>query len=104
MAAETAQEKPVARAAARPAMWLILLLVAAVTVSAIAVSWSVYRTRNLTTQVQQLKAEQNRLDVKWGQLQLENSTWGAYMRIQKLAHKKLGMAVPGPAQRIVVSP
>lgn len=104
MAPETAAAQPAAKAATKPALWLILLLVAAVTLSAISVSWSVYRTRNLTTQVQQLKAEQNRLDVQWGQLQLENSTWGAYMRIQKLAHKKLGMAAPGPAQRIVVSP
>jgi cell division protein FtsL len=89
---------------ARPSLSLLLVLVLLVVLSALAVSWSVYHTRNLTSRVQALKAEQNQLNVEWGQLQLENSTWGAYVRIQKLAKDQLGMVSPGPAQRVVVSP
>lgn len=88
----------------RPSLKLLLPLALAVVVSALAVSWSVFHVRGLTAQVQQLKAEQNRLNVQWGQLQLENSTWGAYMRVQKVAQQQLGMARPRPAQRVVVSP
>jgi cell division protein FtsL len=50
-----------------------------------------------------MEAEQKRmrdLDVEWGQLQLEQSTWAAHVRIEKLAREKLGMHPPLAGQII----
>ena len=36
------------------------------------------------------------MDVEWGQLQLEQSTWATHSRIDPIAREQLGMAVPAP--------
>lgn len=90
--------------ARKPSLVLVLIVMLAVVASALAVVYSVYHARTLTSQVQQLKHEQSRLNVQWGQLQLENSTWGAYMRVEKLATERLGMIQPSASQRVVVTP
>ena len=42
------------------------------------------------------------LDVEWGQLQLEQSTWAAHARIEKIAKERLQMKAPQPAQIIAL--
>jgi cell division protein FtsL len=42
------------------------------------------------------------LDVEFGQLQLEQSTVAAHVRVEKLARDKLGMKQPAPGQIISV--
>ncbi len=42
------------------------------------------------------------LEVEWGQLQLEQSTWAAHARIEKIARERLGMKVPAPGQVVSV--
>lgn len=52
-----------------------------------------------------LEREQNRmrdLEVEWGQLQLEQSTWAAHARVEKIARDKLGMRPPAPGQILSV--
>lgn len=77
---------------------LVLLLVA-VFCGLSAVN-SNHRARKLFIE---LEAEQKRmrdLDVEWGQLQLEQSTWASHARIEKIARDKLGMKPPMPGQII----
>ena len=38
------------------------------------------------------------LEVEWGQLQLEQSTWAAHARVEKIAREKLGMKAPQPSR------
>jgi cell division protein FtsL len=38
------------------------------------------------------------LEVEWGQLQLEQSTWAGHPRIEKIARELLGMRPPVPGQ------
>lgn len=48
-----------------------------------------------------LEKEQQRmraLDVEWGQLQLEQSTWANHARIEKIARERLQMKTPAPNQ------
>lgn len=52
-----------------------------------------------------LEREQNRmrdLEVEWGQLQLEQSTWAAHARVEKEARSKLGMKPPVQGQILSV--
>jgi cell division protein FtsL len=42
------------------------------------------------------------LDVEWGQLQLEQSTWAGHARIERIARDKLGMRPPPPAHVVAI--
>lgn len=88
----------------RPPMAIVLLVAALVVLSSLWLSWSIYHARTLTSELQVLKSERNRLHVQWGQLQLESSTWGTYMRVEKTARNDLNMIVPKAGQRVVVTP
>jgi len=71
---------------------MILLLI--VVVCALGVVTSQHRGRKL---FQDLEGEQERarqLDVEYGQLQLEMSTWATHPRIEKIARERLRMVSP----------
>ncbi|MCK6407452.1 MAG: cell division protein FtsL [Rhodocyclaceae bacterium] len=56
---------------------------------------------------QALETEQERakqLDVEFGQLQLELSTWATHPRIEKIAKERLKMRVPEPRSVLVAAP
>ena len=44
------------------------------------------------------------MEVEWGQLQLEASTWATHARVEKFAIQSLGMRVPPPSRIQVVPP
>ncbi|MDP2811088.1 MAG: cell division protein FtsL [Rhodocyclaceae bacterium] len=79
---------------------LMLLLIAVVCAAATVASN--HRARKLFVE---LEKEQNRmqaLEVEWGQLQLEQSTWAAHTRVEKIAREKLGMKPPVPGRIVSV--
>ena len=78
----------------------ILLVIAAV-LSALGVVASQHQSRKLHTALEREQARMRQLEVEWGQLQLEQSTWAAHVRIEKIARQSLRMAPPG-AERILV--
>jgi len=81
----------------------ILLLLAAV-LCALSVVTSQHKSRKL---FQALESEQERskqLEVEFGQLQLELSTWATSPRIEKIAREKLRMKTPEAAKIITISP
>ncbi len=76
---------------------MILLMV--VVMCALGVVTSQHRARKL---FQALEAEQERarqLDVEYGQLQLEMSTWANHPRIEKIARERLHMLTPDSTVR-----
>ena len=82
----------------RTNLFLLLLAVAC----ALGAVSSNHRARKL---FMDLEREQNRareLEVEWGQLQLEQSTWAAHARVEKIAREKLGMRTPAPGQIMVL--
>lgn len=70
------------------------VLVVSVFVSAIEVVLQRHETRKLFSILQELQAEQNELDREWGQLLLEQGTWGTHGRIEDIARDKLNMTLP----------
>lgn len=70
--------------------------------TAVAVSWSVHKSRHYLNQLQALQGERDRLETEWGQLLLEQHTWGAYGRIGKIAAEQLQMRNPAPTEIIMV--
>lgn len=72
-------------------------------VSAFGVIYSTYQTRKLIAEFQHLQNQRNELQTEWGQLLLEQSTWGSFNRVERLASKKLNMHVPEPQQVVMIS-
>lgn len=73
---------------------LSILLGFAVLASAISVVYSKHESRQLFVALQSLETERDAMNVDWGRLQLEQSTWATHARVAKQAKKKLGMVVP----------
>ncbi len=81
---------------------LSLLLLAVLIGCALALVTSQHRARKLYVELQKEQELAKQLDVEWGQLQLEQSTWATHGRVEKIAAKALGMRVPPPARIQVV--
>ena len=80
-----------------------LLLLAALIACALGLVTSQHQGRKLFVELQKEQELARQLEVEWGQLQLEQSTWATHARVEKLAIQSLGMRVP-PASRIQVVP
>ncbi len=83
---------------------LNLLLLAVLVVCALALVSSQHKARKLYVELQKQQELAKQLDVEWGQLQLEQSTWAMHGRVEKIATQKLNMRVPQPARIQVVPP
>jgi cell division protein FtsL len=70
-------------------------------ISAIAVVLARHQSRKLFAELQGLEQQRDAMNEEWGQLQLEQATWGTHSRIEDLARRKLGMTIP-PAEAIMV--
>jgi cell division protein FtsL len=82
---------------------LNLLLLAVLVACAIGLVTSQHKARNLFSN---LEREQNRareLDIDYGRLQLEASTWGLHQRVEKIAAGTLGMRVPDPRRMRIIA-
>lgn len=77
---------------------LVLLLVA--TICAMGVVTSQHKARKLFQDLDNEQERSRSLDVEWGQLQLELSTWAAHPRIEKIAREKLKMHGPDSSKVI----
>ena len=82
---------------------LCLPLAAAVVVSAIWVIKTKHESRQLFVELESLNRERDRLQVDWGRLQLEESTWGPPARVETLATEQLSLRRPIPEQVVVVA-
>ncbi|HEY9201953.1 MAG TPA: cell division protein FtsL [Gammaproteobacteria bacterium] len=69
-------------------------LVLAVVLSAVAVVYSKHQSRKSFVELQALYQQIDELDIEWGRLQLEQSTWSSHGRIEEIARKKLNMTLP----------
>lgn len=79
---------------ARGSLMMPLLLIVLVIVSALAVVRIKHENRAAVTELSQLGAEQERLEMEWAQLQLEEATLSHHARIEKVAREQLGMVEP----------
>jgi cell division protein FtsL len=82
------------------------LLLVAVVMCALSVVTSQHKARKLFIELQKEKEYAQQMDVEWGQLQLEQSTWATPARVEEIAGKQLKMQLPknGQVQFIRVKP
>lgn len=83
---------------------LNLVLLGILVVCALLVVTSQHKARKLYVELQKEQERARQIEVEWGQLQLEQSTWAMHARIEKIASGQLMMHVPPPSRVQVVPP
>ncbi|SCK10938.1 cell division protein FtsL [Vogesella sp. LIG4] len=79
-------------------------LLLAVIGCAMSVVTSQHLSRRLYNELEKQQKLSRQLDVEYGQLLLEQSTWGAHALIEKAASARLGMLTPSQRQVFVITP
>ncbi len=81
-----------------PLLWLAALG------SAAGAIYAKHRARELFVELERLNRDRDRLEVEWGQLQLEQSAWSTHAFVENVAATRLRMSIPDAAAIEVVSP
>jgi cell division protein FtsL len=79
-------------------LWLAVL------VSSLAVVYGKHQARSRFVELQRLTERRDELDIEWGQLQLEQSTWATHGRVERVARENLKMVIPRAADLRIVQP
>jgi cell division protein FtsL len=80
-----------------------IVLAVCVAVSGLSIVGAKHEARQRFAELQELKREQDRLQIDWGRLQLEQSTWATHARIESLARERLELEAPDDGQVKVVA-
>ena len=70
--------------------------------SAAALVTSQHQARKLYAELEREKQAAKQIEVEWGQLQIEQSTWSMHSRIEKVASTRLRMQAPAPDQTFML--
>ena len=70
--------------------------------SALGVVASQHQSRQLFSELEREQARARELEIEWGQLQLEQSTWAAHARVESIAREQMGMRSPEPGKVVVM--
>jgi cell division protein FtsL len=81
---------------------LNLLLALVLVACALSVVSARHQARKLFVALQSEQARGRDLDVEWGQLQLEISTWLMHNRVEEVARGRLQMTIPAPSRIYVL--
>ncbi len=87
----------------KQSMLLQVLLASVLLLSAVALVYMQHRHRALYVELQSLERDRDTLEVEWGKLQLEQSTWATHERIETLARKRLGLRIPQISEIVLVT-
>jgi cell division protein FtsL len=73
---------------------LLMIFVVVCVISAIAVVYTKHESRSLFVELEHLTTERDELNIEWGQLQIEQSTWATHARIERVALEELALVRP----------
>jgi cell division protein FtsL len=83
---------------------LLPVLLLAVVATAVSDAYAKHRSRKLFVELQGLQEQRDAMNVEWGQLQLEQSTYTTHGKIEGAARERLGMHIPAPQQVTIIHP
>lgn len=84
--------------------FIMLILIAAVLGSGVAVVYARQEHRQAYVQLTKLQRERDEINIEFSRLQLEQATWAETNRIEQVATERLGMTFPQAAELVVVKP
>jgi cell division protein FtsL len=89
------------------AEWRELALAASLAVAVVAsgllLIGAEHDARQLFIELEELNREHDRLQIDWGRLQIEQSTYATHARIEALVRDRLRLGAPQPEQIVVVT-
>jgi cell division protein FtsL len=80
------------------------VLLGLVIMSALGVVYVKHQNRMLFVELRELQKQRDAMDVDWGRLQLEQSTWATHARIEEVARRKLAMRNVEYNEVVIVKP
>jgi len=83
---------------------VVIALWFAVLGSAAGAIYAKHRSRELFVELERLNRQRDNLEIQWGQLQLEQSSWSTLAFVERVATTRLNMSSPNPDQVRVVRP
>lgn len=86
----------------RQSIALVFVFTAVCVVSALALVYTKHESRKLFVELESLTDGRDELNIEWGQLQIEQSTWATHARIERVATDDLRLARPEPTEIFVI--
>ena len=84
--------------------FVMVLLIAAVLGTGVAVVYARQEHRQAYVQLNRLVRERDELNIEFSRLQLEQATWAETNRIEQVATERVGMLFPAASELVVVRP
>ncbi|MGB5258163.1 MAG: cell division protein FtsL [Woeseiaceae bacterium] len=81
---------------------LVIVFALVCVLSAIALVYTKHESRKLFVELEALTHERDGLNIEWGQLQIEQSTWAQHARIEKVATEDLSLVRPEASEIFVI--
>ena len=88
--------------APRQSSLLVIVFAVVCVLSAIALVYTKHESRKLFVELEQLTHERDELNIEWGQLQIEQSTWAQHARIEQVASDDLSLMRPEATDIFVI--
>ena len=89
-------------AKARQPFLLTLIFALVCVMSALALVYTKHESRKLFIELEALNSERDLLNIEWGQLQIEQSTWATHARIERVAAEELSLTRPKSTEIYVI--
>lgn len=81
---------------------LVLVFSVVCVLSALALVFTKHESRKLFVELESLTHERDDLNIEWGQLQIEQSTWATHARIEQVATDDLSLVRPVASEIFVI--
>ena len=81
---------------------LVVVFAVVCVLSAIALIYTKHESRKLFVELESLTHQRDELNIEWGQLQIEQSTWATHARIEQVATDELSLVRPTSAEIFVI--
>ena len=90
------------QAASRQPFLLVFVFAVVCVLSAMALVYTKHESRKLFVELERLTHERDELNIEWGQLQIEQSTWATHARIERVATDDLALVRPASTDIYVI--
>ncbi|MDH4125227.1 MAG: cell division protein FtsL [Gammaproteobacteria bacterium] len=88
--------------AGRQSLLLVIVFAVACVLSAVALVYTKHESRKLFVELENLTHARDELNIEWGQLQIEQSTWATHARIEQVASEELSLVRPTSSEIFVI--
>jgi cell division protein FtsL len=89
-------------AKSRQPFLLVFVFALVCVLSSMALVYTKHESRKLFVQLEDLTHERDDLNIEWGQLQIEQSTWATHARIERVATDDLSLMRPEATEIYVI--